>query len=91
MSEAQILCRRCGQPVVKNAALAVDVFEGMHWLCFHLEYEHRGDPDEACSDPSCHWWQLEVLRERLRALGVDPDEALREAFGRLLAGQRPAS
>jgi hypothetical protein len=23
----------------------------MHWLCFHLEYEHCGyDPDEPCDD-----------------------------------------
>jgi hypothetical protein len=30
-----------------------DVFERMHWVCFHFEFEHRGDPDAPCSDPSC--------------------------------------
>jgi hypothetical protein len=31
-----------------------EVFERMHWLCFHLEFEHgEHDPDEACTDPSC--------------------------------------
>jgi hypothetical protein len=30
--------------------------ERMHWVCFRYEYEHfgaTGDPDQACSDPSC--------------------------------------
>jgi hypothetical protein len=30
-----------------------ETFEKMHWLCFHLEFEHDGDPDIACADPSC--------------------------------------
>ncbi|WP_051571559.1 hypothetical protein [Ruminiclostridium cellobioparum] len=33
-----------------------EVFEQMHWLCFHLEFEHSNyDPDEPCDDPSCPW------------------------------------
>lgn len=52
----------------------------MHWLCFHLEFEHRGDPDGSCTDPSCPWWQIQVFRETLRALGYDPQEVLGEAI-----------
>jgi hypothetical protein len=26
----------------------------MHALCFHLEFEHRGDPDVPCLDLACH-------------------------------------
>ncbi|HET7233218.1 MAG TPA: hypothetical protein VFJ16_24620 [Longimicrobium sp.] len=52
------------------------MFERMHWLCFHLEFEHHGDPDVACGDPSCTWFQLEVYRRELQALGRDPGEVL---------------
>lgn len=48
-------CRRCGRDVVRNAAMR-HVLEGMHWACFHYEFEHdggAGDPDVACGDPSC--------------------------------------
>jgi hypothetical protein len=47
------VCRRCGKQVVVNAG-HIKVLEGMHWICFHLEYEHGDrDPDEPCDDPSC--------------------------------------
>jgi hypothetical protein len=33
-----------------------ELFENMHWLCFHLEFEHGlYDVDEPCDDPSCPW------------------------------------
>ncbi len=55
MSEAK-LCKRCGRPVVVNLAYCDDLYEGMHWLCFHLEFEHVDvDPDEPCTDPGCYW------------------------------------
>jgi hypothetical protein len=48
-------CRRCGKGIVVNAS-NVDVLEGMHWVCFHLEFEHGdSDPDEPCDDPGCFW------------------------------------
>jgi hypothetical protein len=48
-------CRRCGKQVVVNS-LYGEVLEGMHWVCFHLEYEHGDhDPDEPCNDPDCFW------------------------------------
>lgn len=47
------ICVRCNQPV-KVYKDEYDVFEKMHWICFHYEFEHDGyDPDEPCSDPSC--------------------------------------
>jgi len=52
--EQEPVCVRCGKPVVVNRQLYAEVFEKMHWLCFHLEYEHPGDPDAPCGDPSCY-------------------------------------
>lgn len=75
-------CRRCGREIVRNAALAVDVFEGMHWLCFHLEYEHDGDPDVVCGDVSCPWFQIAALRSSLEQRGIDPDSELKLAIER---------
>ena len=45
-------CRRCGQEVVANSA-QYDVFEGMHYVCFHYEFEHAGDPDVECQAGGC--------------------------------------
>ena len=77
----QKICKRCGQPVTVNAD-SYDAFEQMHWLCFHLEYEHEGDPDTACGDPSCPWWHINVLREKLSQLGIEPDAVVEEAIAR---------
>ena len=50
-----IACRRCGKPILVNAAIC-KTLEEMHWVCFHLEYEHGNcDPDEPCGDPKCFW------------------------------------
>lgn len=78
MSEAKI-CKRCNQPVTVNAD-QYDVFEQMHWLCFHLEFEHDTDPDKACSDPSCPWWQIEVFKDKLLGIGVDPKLVISETI-----------
>ena len=56
------------------------MFEGMHWLCFHLEFEHDGDPDVACSCPSCPWWHIDVLKAELVRLGADPVEVMARAI-----------
>jgi hypothetical protein len=50
MADEAPLCARCGRPVAVNREW-YDVFERMHWVCFHLEFEHG--PDEGCGDPSC--------------------------------------
>lgn len=61
--EKQLLCVRCGKQVLKNRE-NYETFEKMHWLCFHLEFEHGGkDPDEECEDPSCPWGQIRRLKE----------------------------
>jgi hypothetical protein len=79
---ANLICKRCGHPIVANATFALDIFEGMHWLCFHLEYEHNTDPDVSCNHSSCPWFCIEVYREKLQELGADPDEVLKAAIKR---------
>jgi hypothetical protein len=73
MSDQQLLCVACGRPVNANKKY-YEVHEQMHWLCFHLLFEHQGDPDEACDDPSCPWRRIDALEKKLRSLGVDPDQ-----------------
>jgi len=51
------ICVRCARPVERNRE-SYEVFEKMHWACFHYEFEHEvagrsADPDIACGDPSC--------------------------------------
>ncbi|MFD3508641.1 hypothetical protein [Nocardia sp. NPDC058666] len=51
------ICRRCGRPV-RVGRDNYTVFEGMHYVCFHYEFEHDlsnpdGDPDEDCGLPGC--------------------------------------
>ena len=60
-----------------------DLFEQMHWLCFHLEFEHEGDPDMACGDPSCLWWHIDVFKNKLDQLGVDPEALIKEAIEKM--------
>lgn len=79
MNPDQKICKRCGKPVTVYAD-DFDLFEQMHWLCFHLEFEHEGDPDEPCGDPSCPRWQIEVFREALTELGHNPEIVLERAI-----------
>jgi hypothetical protein len=64
------ICKRCNRPVIKNSE-HYDTYEHMHWICFHLEYEHgEYDPDEPCSDPSCPWrhkmsFELDKIRKKI--------------------------
>jgi hypothetical protein len=58
-SDAKERCRRCGQRIEVDPDLSTSVFEGMHWLCFHLDYEHSTDPDLPCADfAGCPWWTI---------------------------------
>ncbi|MEQ8191528.1 MAG: hypothetical protein ABRQ39_26415 [Candidatus Eremiobacterota bacterium] len=61
------ICKRCNRPVSKGSEY-YDIYEQMHWICFHLEYEHgEYDPDEPCSDPSCPWkHKMNFDREKIR-------------------------
>lgn len=48
-----LICRRCSRPVVVEAA-RYEVFEHMHYVCFHYEFEDDPmDPDEECSAGGC--------------------------------------
>jgi hypothetical protein len=73
------ICKRCNKPVMKNCN-EYDVFEQMHWLCFHLEFEHDGDPDVPCGDPGCPQWHLQVFREKISQLGLNPQDVIVEAM-----------
>lgn len=53
------LCRRCNRPVVRSRE-TYEVYERMHYVCFHYEFEHDDyDPDAACRDPSCPSRQID--------------------------------
>jgi hypothetical protein len=79
VTEEPLLCRLCGGPVVVEHE-RYEVFEWMHWLCFHIVFEHDGDPDEPCGDPSCPRWHVLVYRRELERLGHDPNDVLGRAI-----------
>jgi len=54
VSATELTCERCGRVVTASKDLFHDVFERMHALCFHLEFEHSGDPDVPCFNLACH-------------------------------------
>jgi len=82
---ASDVCKRCGRAILVNPAVSADVLEGMHWLCFHLEFEHgETDPDLPCSDfTGCPWWTIRHYEDKLRELGVDPAIVRQEAIHRI--------
>jgi hypothetical protein len=77
-------CTRCGFPVTVNRE-NYELFDRMHWLCFHLQFEHNADVDAPCSDPSCPWFVIETLRRGLTDAGVDPTKILMNAIARRIA------
>lgn len=79
-------CRRCGL-AVEYSRESYDVFEGMHYVCFHYEFEHEGDPDVGCFAMGCPSSSLggafsygslpmssEGRTEWKRRFGREPDE-----------------
>lgn len=42
-----LTCARCGRSVEASKD-QYEVFERMHYTCFHYEFEHPGDPDVEC-------------------------------------------
>ena len=57
------ICRRCGEPVITYSN-EYEVFEGMHWICFHFEFEHDAkEPDMACSDPACPMHKFDIYEQ----------------------------
>lgn len=79
-TENNHICRKCNRSV-KNTK-DYDLFEGMHWICFHFEYEHSEeyDVDEPCLDLSCPWNQIEYLKEALRDNGLDAKKELEKVI-----------
>jgi len=69
-----LLCRQCGKPVVASAT-DYGVFEQMHYVCFHYEFEHDGDPDVECLAGGCPASGLSLLSRLLRTGGVDLSQA----------------
>jgi hypothetical protein len=63
-------CRRCRRPVVASAE-QYDVFEQMHYTCFHYEFEHPGDPDVECSAGGCPAAGIALASLRVRVEGVE--------------------
>ena len=84
MSDDALICTRCGTAVTVNHE-NYELFERMHWLCFHLQFEHNADVDAPCSDPSCPWFVIETLRGGLADAGVDPTVTLMNAIARRTA------
>jgi hypothetical protein len=49
----QLVCARCGQEVRVNRD-SYEIFERVHYVCFHYVFEHMGfDPDEECDAGGC--------------------------------------
>jgi hypothetical protein len=59
-------CTRCARPV-RVSADQFEVFERMHYVCFHYEYEHDPfDPDEECNAGGCPSAHLDSSPRQLR-------------------------
>ena len=78
------VCRFCNKLLDESGDSSL--FEGMHWLCFHLCFEHDGSPDLPCLDPSCLWNQLRELREMVKSSSnVGSNESIRTRTAREIA------
>lgn len=61
--DKQNKCARCGQAADTSDFL---IFERMHYVCFHYEFEHQGDVDTECNAGGCPSRNVELsttLRE----------------------------
>ena len=79
MKTNEKICIKCQKPVIKLKD-DYETFEKMHWICFHLEFEHDADTDEPCHDPSCPWLTIEIYKDKLISLGENPDIILENEF-----------
>lgn len=53
------------------SAADYEAFEQMHYVCFHFEFEHEGDPDVECLAGGCPTSGLSLPSRLLRTDGVD--------------------
>ena len=68
----ELKCVRCGLEVRVNRD-SFEIFERMHWVCFHFEFEHMGfDPDEECDAPGCPSSPFNSPPARAGLLAPDP-------------------
>jgi hypothetical protein len=51
-SAGPLICRDCHLPVDVPRD-EFDLFEQMHFNCFHYVFEHMADPDEECTLDLC--------------------------------------
>jgi hypothetical protein len=92
-----LFCLRCGRPVTVEAG-RFEVFERMHYVCFHYEFEHDPfDPDEECSAGGCPSAAIGQTRRVGRRLareaiaGLAIGDALRSHHRLLVSGASPAA
>lgn len=77
--DAQLACVRCGRPV-RVSADQYEVFERMHYVCFHYEFEHDpADPDEECQAGGCP--SASLVGGRNRVIETAAGLALEAAIG----------
>lgn len=63
-----LVCRRCGRPV-RIGRGHYGMFEGMHVVCFHYEFEHDpADPDDDCGVAGCPSAAAVRHKDRLTAV-----------------------
>ncbi len=75
-SRQPLLCARCKWPVVIEAD-RYDVFEQMHYVCFHYEFEHGdADPDEECWAGGCPSAAIRPRPDRRPPIGAHADPTL---------------
>lgn len=68
------VCTRCGLAVEASRG-QYEVFERMHYTCFHYEFEHDGDPDVECAAGGCPAAGLSLMSLPFRVEGVDLAQA----------------
>ncbi|WP_338520002.1 hypothetical protein [Alteromonas gracilis] len=74
------LCKGCGSPV-EDSEENYNMFEQMHWMCFHFSYEHTpNDPEEPCESANCPSWHLQILKDFVRSKGEDPNDVIENAI-----------
>jgi hypothetical protein len=62
----KLTCVRCGREVRLNRE-SYEIFERMHYVCFHYEFEHDPyDPDEECNAGGCPSFRLDAPPPQLR-------------------------
>ncbi|WP_345711573.1 hypothetical protein [Kineococcus glutinatus] len=81
MAEEQI-CMRCTRPVAL-APEDYELFERMHGVCFHYDFEHDADVDADCGVPGCPSGLLPP-----GAPGPAAQQALADVAGALAGGWR---